>query len=631
MTILEALVHRYDRLATAGEMPIPGYGPAQISFTIILDAEGRYVTTEDERMGTGKKPRPKIVSAPAAPKRTVGIASGVFWDKTSYVLGRTALDDTVSSAKQAKDAERLIKEHAAFLARHETLLAGSADTGLVALLTFLRRWKPEDYDTLTYAAEMLDQNIAFRLQGDRFYIHDRPAARAALEVEAGARDAAPEAMCLVTGAMAPIARLHPSIKGVQGAQSSGAALVSFNLDAFTSYGHSQGANAPVSEAAASAYAAALNGLLEPAGRDAKDRPIYTNRVMLGDTSTVFWAEHPLPERLMQLMLGEPQAEEEEQEESASTISDVTETTELRTVFRQMQDGLPLRDLGADLHPESRAFVLGLSPNAARLSVRFWEDQSFADFTAHFQDHWRDLQIEPRPRFWPPSIWRLLLELAPQRESENIPKHLTGEVMRAILTGQPYPQALLVQTIMRIRADGDVNGLRVALAKAVITRQARRDHAAMLRQNPDAPLWRDKLVALDRDEPNIGYRLGRLFALLDYAQYLSVGAVNAGVKEKFFASASSTPRRIFPSLLRMSQNHLSDARKHPEKQSRAAYIDSEIKQVMDGLTGHLPFPTTLTLDDQGRFIVGFYHQKPGPRGAKPAADAAPEAENGDTEA
>jgi CRISPR-associated protein Csd1 len=238
MTILQSLVHRYERQAQAGKVPVPGYGPAQISFAIVLDAEGGYVTTEDERTGSGKKPRPKIVPAPAAPKRTVGIASGVFWDKTSYVLGRTAIDETVSAAKQVKDAERLIKEHAAFLARHETLLAGSTDPGLVALLTFLRNWKPERYDTLNYAEAMLDQNIAFRLQGDRSYIHDRLAARAALEAETNARDAAPEAMCLVSGKVAPIARLHPSIKGVQGAQSSGAALVSFNLDAFTSYGHS---------------------------------------------------------------------------------------------------------------------------------------------------------------------------------------------------------------------------------------------------------------------------------------------------------------------------------------------------------------------------------------------------------
>lgn len=627
MTILQALVQRYDRLAAAGQMPIPGYGPAQISFTIVLRADGTVAQVNDDREEIGKKLRPKIVLAPVAPQRSSDIASCAFWDKTSYVLGRTASDEGVSPAKQAKNAERLTKEHAAFLARHETLLAGSNDAGLVALLTFLRDWKPEAYDGLAYAVEMLDQNVAFRLQGDRGYIHDRPAARAALEAEAEAQDVAPEAMCLVTGKIAPIARIHATIKGVPGSQQAGARLVSFQLKPSNSYGRSQGENAPVSERAAAAYAAALNGLLEPAGRDEKDRPIYTHRVMLGDTSTVFWAEHGPEEWLMRAMLGTQ--EEEEEAVGAPAANDLTETKALRVVLARMQAGEPLRDLGADLHEETRAYVLGLSPNAARLSVRFWVEQSFADFTAHFQQHWRDLHIEPRPRAKPPSLWRLLLELAPQREPENIPKHLTGEVMRAILTGLPYPQALLVQIIMRIRADGDVNGLRVALAKAVITRAERRKHADGLKKNPDALPWRDKLVALDRDEPNIGYRLGRLFALLDYAQYLSVGAVNAGVKEKFFASASSTPRRILPSLLRMAQNHLSDARKDPAKQGRAAYIDSEIKQVMDGLTGHLPFPTTLSLDDQGRFIVGFYHQKPGPRGAK--ADATPEAVNGEIEA
>jgi CRISPR-associated protein Csd1 len=631
MTILQSLAHRYERLTAEGKAPVPGFAPAQISFTIIIDAAGRYVTTSDERTGDGKKPRPKIIAAPAAPKRTVGIASGVFWDKTSYVFGRTAPDDAVSSAKQSKDAERLVKEHAAFLARHEKLLTGSNDIGLAALLTFLRNWSPDQYDTLTYAAEMLDQNVVFRLQGERGYIHDRPAAHAALIAEAGARDAAPSAMCLVTGEVAPIARLHPSIKGVQGAQSSGAALVSFNLDSFTSYGHSQGENAPVSEAAAFAYASALNGLLVPSGRDAKDRPVYRNRVMLGDTTVPFWAEYGTVEQLMRAMISNLDEEEEEAEDDALPVNEATETVKITDVLRKMQEGQPLRELGAKMHEDSRVYVLGLSPNAARLSVRFWVEQSFAEFTRHFQEHWLDLKLDPPPRDKPPSIWRLLLELAPQRESADIPKHLTGEVMRAILTGLPYPQALLVQTIMRIRADGDVNGIRVSLAKAVITRVARRQHAEYLRQNPDALPWKDPLVALDRDELNVGYRLGRLFALLDYAQYLSVGSVNAGIKEKFFASASSTPRRIFPSLLRLSQNHLSDARKSPETLGRATYIDTEIKQVMDGLEAHVPFPTTLSLDDQGRFIVGFYHQRPGPRGAKAtAADLPSESDNGKTE-
>jgi CRISPR-associated protein Csd1 len=618
MSILQSLARRYDRLAEHGQVSVPGFAPSQISFTIVLDRDGNYVTTQDERIGDGKKRRPQVRPAPAAPKRTVGIASGAFWDKTSYVLGRTAIDSDASAAKQLRDAERVLKEHAAFLERHEKMLADTQDAGCAALLAFLRQWSPDRYDNLVHADVMLDQNVAFRLRGEAAFIHDRPAARAALIAESAARDAAPASMCLVTGEMAPVARLHPSIKGVPGAQSSGAALVSFNLDSFTSYGRSQGANAPVSEAAAFAYSTALNALLTSSHTNAKGRPIYPNRVTLGETIVPFWAEHDAAETLVRAMIGD--AEEVAEPDDGPLLDEATENTKLRTVLNRMQDGIPLRDAGPDMDPGSRVYILGLSPNAARLSVRFWVEQSLADFSRHFQDHWRDMLLDPLPAPWPPPLWRLLLELAPQRESKNIPAHLSGEVMRAILTGLPYPRALLIQTIMRIRADGDVNPMRVALAKAVVTRVARRSHAELVRQNPDAPAWKDTLVALDRDEMNVGYRLGRLFALLDYAQYLSVGSVNAGVKEKFFASASSTPRRIFPSLLRMSQNHLSDARKDKETRDRANHADLEIKQVMDGLDAHMPFPSTLTLDDQGRFIVGFYHQKPGKRAGKATSEA-----------
>ena len=506
------------------------------------------------------------------------------------------------------------------MARHEKLLAGTTDAGCAALLAFLRQWSPDRYETLLYADAMLDQNVAFRLEGDSGFIHDRPAARAALIAELGAGDAAPQSMCLVTGGVAPIARLHPSIKGVPGAQPSGAALVSFNLDSSTSHGKIQGANAPVSEAAAFAYATALNGLLTASHSIAKGRPIYPNRVMLGETTVPFWAEHGSAESIARALIG------------GARRTPRTQTT----LCRSMERPRPVRFVtsyagwsrasrcvrGApEMATESQVYVFGLSPNAARLSVRFWVEQSLADFTRHFQLHWDDLRLEPPPHPWPPPLWRLLLELAPQRKSENIPPNLGGEVMRAILTGLPYPRALLVQTLMRIRADGDLNAPRVALAKAVIMRVARREHEARLRRNPDAPPWEDPLVALDREENNVGYRLGRLFALLDYAQYLSVGSVNAGIKERFFASASSTPRRIFPSLLRMSQNHLSDARKSVEKRDHVNHTDSEIKQVMDGLEAHVPFPTILNLDDQGRFIVGFYHQRPGRRGTKTAREVA----------
>jgi CRISPR-associated protein Csd1 len=188
----------------------------------------------------------------------------------------------------------------------------------------------------------------------------------------------------VTGEVTPFARLHPSIKGVAGAQSSGAALVSFNRDSFESYGRTQGANAPVSEAAAFAYSTALNGLLTASGVDAKGWPVYPNRVMLGETTVPFWAEHDDAERITRALMGD--AGEAIGFDDGLPVDETTETDKLRVVLRQMRDGTPLLEAAPEMDPRSRVYVLGLSPNAARLSVRFWVEQSLADFTRHFQQH-----------------------------------------------------------------------------------------------------------------------------------------------------------------------------------------------------------------------------------------------------
>jgi CRISPR-associated protein Csd1 len=605
MTILQSLATLYDRLALAGEVPVPGFAPSQISFTIVLDREGRYVTAEDERIGEGKKRRPRTVLAPAAPKRTSGVASGAFWDKTSYVFGRTATDGTVSAVKQAKGAERLLKEHAAFLARHEKLLEGTSDVGCTALLAFLRQWSPEGYDTLDHAEAMLDQNIAFRLEGEPAFIHDRPAARTALMAEARTREAEPETRCLVTGQVAPIARLHPSIKGVLGTQSSGAALVSFNLDSFASYGKVQGANAPISEAATFAYATALNKLLTASHTNAKGRSVYPNRVTLGETTVPFWAEHGDAEKLASALLGNE--DEEEDTGDDLPIDEQIETTKLRDVLRRMQEGMPLNKAAPpEMHAASRVYVLGLSPNGTRLSVRFWVEQSLADFTEHFQQHWEDLKVDPPPHPWPPPLWRLLLELAPQRRAENIPPHLSGEVMRAILTGLPYPRALLIQTIMRIRADRDgedrrtgrtvekITALRVALLKTCLARMYRWEH-----------ITEAVPVSLDLTTTNSAYRLGRLFSVLERLQRAALGQRNATVQDRFYASASATPALVFPSLIRNARNHSKTIRAKFGA-GLAEWFEDHIADIASGLEGR--FPKTLPLEEQGRFALGYYHQR-----------------------
>jgi CRISPR-associated protein Csd1 len=595
--MLQALAARYARLAARGEAPLPGFGPAQIGFTLVLDAEGRVVTVDDERTAEGRRLGPRVIEAPLPPKRTVAVASGAFWDKTSYVLGRTAIDTATSPSRQARDAARMAQEHDAFKARHEALLAGTKDVGCRALLAFLRNWAPADYEGLPHAEAMLDQNVTFRLHGEPGFIHDRPTARAALMAEADAAAGSGDVgMCLVTGAMAPIARLHPSIKGVPGAQSSGAALVSFNLDAFNSYGKAQGSNGPVSEMATHAYATALNGLISAAnGTDPKTgHPRYRNRVGLGNDTVVFWAETDEAEQIAEAFFALPARDEP------------PNTALVGKVLEDMQAGRLLRDAAPSVDPATRVYVLGLSPNAARLSVRFWVDQTLGDLATRFAEHWADLRLEPAPRIHLPPLWALLYELALQRKAENVPAHLAGELTRAILTGGRYPASLLTQALMRMRADGQVTPLRTALVKAVLTRRARHTCAETRRHDLAHPDWRDSLVSLDRQEPNAGYRLGRLFAVLDTAQYVGLGRVNAGVKDRSFGAAAATPGRVFPLLLRGAQNHLSAARKKG-KQGRAIRLDREIAEILGGFAGAQPFPPTLSLEDQGRFVIGFYHQ------------------------
>lgn len=600
---LAALAARYDRLAASGEAPVPGFAPAQIAFVLVLDREGRVVAVHDERAGDGKRRRPKVVEAPQPPKRTVAVVSGLLWDKTSYVLGVTRTDPETDEARQAKADARTAKEHEAFKLRQAALLAGSEDEGAGALLAFLAAWTPATYAALDtpYLDEMLDQNIAFRLEGDpndQGLLHDRPALRTLVAGQAASPDAE-IGQCLITGRTMPIARLHPSIKGVPGAQSSGASLVSFNATAFTSYGNNQGENAPTSELAAFGYGTALNELLAACdGQDANGRPRYRNRVQIGDATTVFWAEargdaaDDGEALLSALFSGRPALSE-------ATI-DSGRTARVRDLMLELEAGRPLHGVAAPLEG-LRVYVLGLSPNAARLSVRFWHVGSLGELAGHFQQHWKDLRLEPSRNVHPPALWRLLRQLAAQGEAKNIPPNLAGEVTRAILTGGRYPRALLTQTLMRIRADqGDdkVHELRVALVKAVIVRDLRKAAA------DPTDIKEDMLVSLNPNEPNPGYRLGRLFAVMEAAQAQAISGVNASIRDRFYGSASATPAHVFPLLLRGVQDHLSKIRK--TKPGLAVKYEKAMAEVADGLAS--AFPATLDMENQGRFAIGYYHQR-----------------------
>lgn len=562
MSVLSSLARAYERLPDA---PPFGYSSEKIAALISLRTDGSVAGLHDLRGGTGKRPTPAVLMVPQAVKRTVGIAPNFLWDKTAYSLGITA-----------GDGKRTSDEHEAFKARHREWLDGTDDEGLMAFLRFLDGWTSEQF---IWGETLKDQNIVFALEADQFtkrMLHDRPAARELWANVQGARSGA-GAICLVTGDHAPLARLHPSIKGVWGAQTAGASLVSFNLDAFESYGHKQGENAPVSDRAAFAYGAALNAFL---GKDSG------HRVQIGDASTVFWAEAPddqsadAAEHMFSAMLdAQPKGAEDD-----------IARKEIEIKLDRLRQGKPLHEIEPKLAHGTRFTVLGLAPNAARLSVRFMVEDSFGAISDRYQRWQQDIQVEPGPRGGPASMFRQLCELAVQGKMDNLPPRLAGDYMRAVLTGGPYPLTILSTALTRIRADGDINAIRTGLMKAVLIRNFRQE----------VP------VALDPDFDNTGYQLGRLFAVYEQIQRAALGNVNASIRDKYYGAASATPRKVFAMLDRGAMSHLSKVGK--ASPGYEVNLTRTLRAITDRLSPDAePFPQTLPARDQALFALGYHHQ------------------------
>lgn len=573
MTILTELARLYERMAVAGQAPRPGFSTEKISFALELDPDGGLVALRDKRSKAGKQPRPALMAVPAAVKRASGIKPNLLWDKSAYVLGVTALDN--DGVRVPGQGRRTAAEHDAFIAAHRDLLAGADDPGLVALRRFLERWTPDQFAALALDPAALDENLVFEFE--RGFIHDRPAAAALLTPDADRAGG----LCLVTGKLAPVARLHPAIKGVMGAQSSGASLVAFNAGAYELLGKSQGDNAPVSERAAFAYGTALNALLERKPAGALER-----HLRVGDTTVVFWAEAPQAE-----------AADWTEQCMGQALNPPDEASEAATLRAAIADVAAGR--GGDdprLDPDTRVFLLGLAPNAARLSVRFWHPGSFGAFARNVQRFWDDLAISPAGWSTPPAAWSLLYETAirvgGKPKADTIPPLLGGQVMRSVLTGQPLPRSLLAGVIARIRADGEIGGRRAAICRAVINRHSTKEEIP---------------VSLDPDSANTAYNLGRLFAAYTYAEK-SHADRGATLRDKYLGGASATPARVFPMLMRGYEHNRSALLKaSDQRRGYGVKADRAVAQILQRLEGAQDLPLSLNMDEQGKFFVGFYHQ------------------------
>ena len=586
MSILQALAGRYERQVACGKAPEYGFSIEPVSFAVVLNPEGQPIDTMDLRDTSGETPRPGRRQVPPPVVRTRNVRSNFLWDKTAYALG-VKRDTRTGSTICAKP------EHDAFVSFHRDLLAGVEDEGLRTFLAFLENWRSDQYESLENSGDMLDANVVFYLEDGSAslqFLHERPTARK-IWIQHVAANEGDRQLCLVTGKRLPTARTHAKIKGVRGAQSSGASIVSFNEPAFTSFGKKQGANAPVSERAAFAYTTALNFLLAE-GR---------NRIQIGDTTTVFWAEAAddsegaaAAEALFSDLIAPP--------------TDEQEAAKVRDKIKQLQHGKPIESVEPGVWGNTRFFVLGLAPNAARLSIRYWHEGTIGSMGERLREHWRDLRIEPTPWRTPPAAWRLLCETAVQGKSKNIPPLLGGALMKAILRGDRYPRSLLAGVLLRMRSDGKINGLRAAICKACLARDHRLGH-----EEEDVPM------SLNRDEKNPAYRLGRLFSIYESVQRAAHGAgrpetksdadrkqPNTTIRDQFYGSASATPALVFPLLERKAANHLSKLRKDKDRGGLAVWFEREMDAVFDGFKTE--FPRSLRLEDQGRFAIGYHHQR-----------------------
>ena len=549
--ILQALTQYYERKSTSesGLLPQFGFENKSIPVVVEIDENGQEVQV----LIRNSKDDDAQELVPATVKRTVGIAANLLWDSVEYCLGI----DTRGKP------QRVAKQHEAFLERIEKL--NSHDKGIEALKRYLHCLNAEKQSFYLEQYEDFKENpnVSFRLLGDPHLICQRPEVIEAIREEL-TPDSENTNLCLISGAREPIAKLHPAIKGVWGAQSSGANIVSFNLDAFNSYGKSQGYNSPVGERSSFSYTTALNHLL----RKGSDQ-----RIQVGDASTVFWSEKKASlEQEMGCIFGDvPDTDDPDRRINA-----------IKAVYDSVHRG---RYQGPDA--DTKFYVLGLSPNASRIAIRFWHVATVGEISIHIKQYFNDLSMvhaQYEQEYLP--LFFLLTSISVQHKSKNIPPKLAGELMKSILSGTPYPYSFFAAAIRRNKSEQKVTYARAAIIKACLNRFQKQQEIQM---------------ALDRNNPNPAYRAGRLFAVLEKAQEEANPGLNTTIRERYYGAASSSPVTVFSTLLKLKNHHVAKL-----SSGEKVYFEKLIGEIMSELPSS--FAANLNLEDQGRFAVGYYHQR-----------------------
>jgi len=577
--ILQRLAEHYDRIAQdpQSELAPPGFSRQKISFCIVLNPDGTLNQFEPLQEQDGKAKRAKSMIVPGQSKPTgQGLNPCILWDNAAYLLGYTVDETRKERATKAFEKSREM---------HLALESAINHPSYSAVCMFLRSWSPEEALTHADLEEKASNFGIYRLAGHTQYVHEE----VSLLKEIGeGREAESDlvATCLVSGEVGPVARLHePKIKDVADAQSSGALLVSFNASAFTSYGRDQSFNAPVSHAIVFKYANALNHLIDK------------RRLRLGDMTVVHWAEHEsvVDDVFSTLFSGTPQ----EEDDAVNPTEDKLRTAQVERLLGQLREGTEITAVNFD-ERDTRFFILGLSPNKSRLSVRLWIETNVTEILKRLQCHVKDFALKGTFNDIATPLWRVALATGRAEfdakgrrksyDSKSISPKLAGDLARSVLTGAPYPQSLLATMIRRIFSDGDIDFVRVSAIKACLLRNTR--HTANPLEIP---------MELDTDTADIAYRCGRLFAILEKAQTDSVdGELNVTIKDRYFSSACVTPGLVMPRLILLNSHHLRKL-----SVGSKVYYDRMMGEVT---AGSFDFPRRLSIADQGKFIIGYFQQR-----------------------
>jgi CRISPR-associated protein Csd1 len=562
--ILQSLHALYGRLKDDPAYGIPplGYSLQKITFVIVLNPDGTLFEIQDARIGEFKLARPIRVLGYTKSSGS-GLNPCFLWDNTAYMLGFKSEDENPKRSLDSFEAFR--KEH---LDSEEEI--SSAKFSIVC--RFLKSWKPDKAPEHVVLADVATGFGVFQILGETSFIHEDVAIDKWWKNHfAAAYKHGPNGQCLLTGQLGEIERLHPMIKGVFGNRAQ-YALVSFDDSAFKSYAKERSYNAPVSKTAAFEYTSALNALL--------DGPMRSkHRTRIADMTIAFWTDKPSVIEDIFAQFAEKGSEINAIDSSQN--ESLRQKIELFLIaLRQGIEKYP------DLDQDARGnnfYILGLSPNAARVSVRLFLRTTIKGLLDNLRRHYHDIAIErQRTRDHEfPALRMLLLQTA--RESDAIPPILAGPLMRAILTGAHYPNGLYSAVIRRIHADREINYLRACIIKGYLNRNHRREIN----------------MSLDTERSDPAYRLGRLFAALEKTQGDALGNLNASIRDRFYGAASSAPRSVFPRLLRTYQHHLGKL-----EGGRKVFREKLVQEIVGPLVN---FPAYLTLADQGLFAIGYYHQ------------------------